>query len=546
MGSDRLLVRELWRYPVKSMVGERVRSVAVGERGLHADRLWAVREVERGATTTARRLPALLQCSARYAEDPPAGAGPGKPAEAVITFPGGEELSTADPRANDRLTDLVERRVELRPLPPETRQGRLPRAPPDQERDPPPVRPGRRRGAPGLLDVPGPQAGPAGPQRHPGGHVRGCLPAAPGLGWQSGRHARAGADRGLRRAPFRPNVVVEGSGEFEWCGGRLSGPGAELEPEIPTVRCSVPVREQPGLTAQPDVMRTIKDHSDRCLGVYANVPRAGTLTEGDELIYAGRTERGAAPRAWVARHAGRGADVPEADAALTAAHAQRHRAAARQGCGAAQRGHLDRDAPALGPRKRHAGQAPAPGATACAGPASYARARRAPWPSRRPVAAAAAVRAGPTGPGRGCRADHAQLAATVGAGEAGAAGHAAASHAQRAAAHLGAPAGPGADLQHVASGATGPPGGPTAPDLRPCGHPQPAPRRPQDAVRGARAPRRRRSRPARPSPCAPPGSGSPAPSRTTAGRSAGTPAPIRLGAPGPSAAPAPARMRPRR
>ena len=97
MGSDRLLVRELWRYPVKSMVGERVGSVAVGERGLHADRLWAVREVERGATSTARRLPALLQCSARYAEDPPAGAGPGKPAEAVITFPGGEELSTADP-----------------------------------------------------------------------------------------------------------------------------------------------------------------------------------------------------------------------------------------------------------------------------------------------------------------------------------------------------------------------------------------------------------------------------------------------------------------
>ena len=100
------------------------------------------------------------------------------------------------------------------------------------------------------------------------------------------RDLAPGADFDVRR--FRPNVVIQGSGEFEWCGGRLSGPGVELEPEIPTVRCSVPVREQPGLEAQPDVMRTIKDHSDRCLGVYANVARAGTLSEGDELTYAGR------------------------------------------------------------------------------------------------------------------------------------------------------------------------------------------------------------------------------------------------------------------
>src|SRR2546430_11346202 len=35
-------VVELWRYPVKSMDGEQLTSSPVGERGLHADRMWAV------------------------------------------------------------------------------------------------------------------------------------------------------------------------------------------------------------------------------------------------------------------------------------------------------------------------------------------------------------------------------------------------------------------------------------------------------------------------------------------------------------------------
>jgi len=294
MGSDRLLVRELWRYPVKSMGGERVGSVAVGERGLHADRLWAVREVERGATSTARRLPALLQCSARYAEDPPADAGPGRPAEAVITFPGGEELSTADPKAGDRLTDLVGRRVELRPLPPETDKAgfRAPRLTKSEIRRQFDLADDEE--LPDFSMFPVHKLAQLARNATPVGTYVDAYPLhlVTVGSLDAMRELAPGADFDVRR--FRPNVVVEGSGEFEWCGGRLSGPETELEPEIPTVRCSVPVREQPGLEAQPDVMRTIKDHSDRCLGVYANVARTGTLSEGDELSYAGRAEAGAA------------------------------------------------------------------------------------------------------------------------------------------------------------------------------------------------------------------------------------------------------------
>ena len=55
-------VTEIWRYPVKSMGGERLDNVAVDERGIVADRMWAVRDPELGSITTARRRPALLRC----------------------------------------------------------------------------------------------------------------------------------------------------------------------------------------------------------------------------------------------------------------------------------------------------------------------------------------------------------------------------------------------------------------------------------------------------------------------------------------------------
>ena len=63
-------VAEIWRYPVKSMGGERLAQSAIATRGLHADRMWAVRDVELDTFTTARRWPILLRCSARFAADP--------------------------------------------------------------------------------------------------------------------------------------------------------------------------------------------------------------------------------------------------------------------------------------------------------------------------------------------------------------------------------------------------------------------------------------------------------------------------------------------
>ena len=112
-------VAEIWRYPVKSMGGERLERSAIDVRGLHADRMWAVRDVELGTFTTARRWPALLQCDARFGKDPAErSAGPGDVLEVLVTFPDGTELSSSDPGIHERLSEVIGKPARLEPLPP--------------------------------------------------------------------------------------------------------------------------------------------------------------------------------------------------------------------------------------------------------------------------------------------------------------------------------------------------------------------------------------------------------------------------------------------
>lgn len=277
-----VIVRELWRYPVKSMAGQRLDVADIEARGVFADRLWAVRDETLGAVTTARRLPALMRCSARFASDPPPGAGPGHAVEVLVTFPDGEELSSSDPAMHARLSDLVGRPVKLTELPATTdkrgyRGPLLTQADLRRQFDIPDGEP-----LPDLSVFPVSKLAQLAVFATPVGTFADAYPLhLLTTGSLDAMGALApGSDFDVRR--FRPNVLLEGRGEFDWCGGRLSGP-VELAPAIPTIRCSMPTRPQGDLPADADIMRTVKNHSDRCLGVYANVVREGRLAVGDEL-----------------------------------------------------------------------------------------------------------------------------------------------------------------------------------------------------------------------------------------------------------------------
>ena len=59
-------IKEIWRYPVKSMAGEQLNACAVGTLGLTGDRGWAIRNETTGEITNGKRCPVLMRASARY------------------------------------------------------------------------------------------------------------------------------------------------------------------------------------------------------------------------------------------------------------------------------------------------------------------------------------------------------------------------------------------------------------------------------------------------------------------------------------------------
>ena len=63
-------VKELFRYPVKSMLGERLERLEIGERGVIGDRAWALRESANGKIVSAKKFAHMLDLRAAY-EAPP-------------------------------------------------------------------------------------------------------------------------------------------------------------------------------------------------------------------------------------------------------------------------------------------------------------------------------------------------------------------------------------------------------------------------------------------------------------------------------------------
>ena len=84
---------------------------------------------------------------------------------------------------------------------------------------------------------------------------------------------------------FRPNGLIEtpatGYPEEGWPTFELGEVGVEVL--MPTMRCSMPSRAQPGLERDKAIGTTIRDSNSNNLGVYARVTRSGTVRVGDSV-----------------------------------------------------------------------------------------------------------------------------------------------------------------------------------------------------------------------------------------------------------------------
>jgi uncharacterized protein YcbX len=99
--------------------------------------------------------------------------------------------------------------------------------------------------------------------------------------------AEIGSDLDARR--FRPNVLLalddseEDLPESRWTGAHLTLGEVVLDVTMPTVRCVVPSRAQPGFEVNRQVTRAVATRAERCLGVYCWVESGGRVRIGDQV-----------------------------------------------------------------------------------------------------------------------------------------------------------------------------------------------------------------------------------------------------------------------
>lgn len=235
-------VSELWRFPVKSMGGDRVASTEVSARwGFPGDRGWALRDARDSGIRNAKRINSLLQFHARYLDEPVADATP--PVE--ITFPDGSVgRSDDDNEIHHALSAATGRDVAL-----------CPRRSSDER---------------GLFDaMPLSLATTTAMDS-----LRGLLP-----------------ESSIDPRRFRMNIIVDTAvdtgaeagafPEFGWLGRRLRVGGVLCEVTTRVRRCVMVGLPQAELPRDSSVLKTLAARTDMDFGAYLRVLEPGRISEGD-------------------------------------------------------------------------------------------------------------------------------------------------------------------------------------------------------------------------------------------------------------------------
>jgi uncharacterized protein YcbX len=222
-------VAELWRYPVKSMAGEHLEQAEISWHGVAGDRRWAfVRPgLERSSFPwlTIRERPEMARFTPAFGD-------PARPegSPTIVRTPEGEELDVADPQLAARLGDGV--RVIK-----------------------------QNRGIPDIAPL--------------------SLMSTATI---AGLARLVDARLDVRR--FRPNVLVEASGEFPedaWVGRVLRIGDARMRVDQRDQRC-VMINVDPDTTQRDAaVLKAVARERDSCLGVYGTTVQPGRVAVGDPV-----------------------------------------------------------------------------------------------------------------------------------------------------------------------------------------------------------------------------------------------------------------------
>jgi uncharacterized protein len=232
-------VAAMWRWPVKSMAGERVNALRLDGRGVGGDRTHAVLYEHKGEwrRLTAREAPRLLAWRAVYPFNLGGGLDPARPPFAVVIAPDGHRYRWGDPRLRFALEADLGRPVRL------------------------------VRDVEGMPDLP-----------------RTLLvtlqPTLDALGDE------LGAPVDLRR--FRTNlhldIDVPAWSELGWEGAELAfAGGVRLKLLHPCERCAIPTRHPDTQAKWPDLLKYLTAAHDMCFGINARVVEGGRVAAGERV-----------------------------------------------------------------------------------------------------------------------------------------------------------------------------------------------------------------------------------------------------------------------
>ncbi|MEB3194857.1 MAG: MOSC N-terminal beta barrel domain-containing protein [Cyanobacteriota bacterium] len=267
-------VRGLWRYPVKSMLGEQLQRLEVDGRGVVGDRGYALLDAQTGRVASAKnphRWAALLSFRARYLQEPQ----PGEPLPPVavegpldgLAAPT-SSLTSEDPALVERLSRQLGRAVSLLDEPP---------AGASLEQYWPPVE-GRE-----FQDL-------TNELRLPEGTFFDACPihAISTATLAELRRLEPHHDFAVER--FRPNLLIEPTGgasgfvEEGWVGGVLAiGDSLRLRVDGGCPRCVITTLAQGDLPENLEILRATARHNRVTAGLRLGVLSPGPVAMGDPV-----------------------------------------------------------------------------------------------------------------------------------------------------------------------------------------------------------------------------------------------------------------------
>ena len=279
-------VDTLWRYPVKSMAGESIETGHIEKKGLFADRLWATRDEKADELTSVRKHPKLLQCKARFTEEP----GDSQIPSVIIELPDGTTFNSRDDSAPQKLSDYLGCDVTLWPQQPRSnwRHYRLKTLSGEAAMK----KQFASKHLPDMSSISWAKMLELSIFSTPLGRYYDCYPLHILTSNALTKLSELEPEGHFIPQRFRPNIFINSAeskahfDEFDWLDGRLMIGDSIIHCESRTIRCSMPAQPQNSeIKKNAKVLRTLEQHTGRHMGINATVIKPGRINIGDKVYW---------------------------------------------------------------------------------------------------------------------------------------------------------------------------------------------------------------------------------------------------------------------